>query len=60
MANGHQTPLNPMRPNIQISHELNGRVKDYAAEHDLSTSEAYKKIIQAGLDELVENNGGDN
>ena len=41
-----------MRPNIQISHQLNGRVKDYAVRHDLTTEEAYKRIINAGLDEL--------
>lgn len=41
-----------MRPNIQISHQLNGRVKDYAAEHDLTVDEAYKQIIEAGLDQL--------
>lgn len=43
-----------MRPNIQISHQLNGRVKDYAAANDLSTDEAYKQIIQTGLKELEE------
>lgn len=43
---------NPMRPNIRISHALNGRVKDYAAEHNLDTSEAYKQIIEAGLESL--------
>lgn len=42
-----------MRPNIQISHSLNGRVKDYAAENDMTTSEAYREIITAGL-EVVE------
>jgi len=41
-----------MRPNIQISHQLNGRVKDYAAANDLTTDEAYKEIIEAGLEEL--------
>lgn len=41
-----------MRPNIQISHELNGRVKDWAAEHGLSTSEAYRIIIEAGVEQL--------
>jgi hypothetical protein len=41
-----------MRPNIQISHALNGRVKDYAADHDLSTPEAYERIIRAGLADL--------
>jgi len=39
-----------MRPNIRISHALNGRVKDYAAENDMDTSEAYKEIIEAGID----------
>lgn len=41
-----------MRPNIEISHTLNGRVKDYAAERDLTISEAYKRIIKRGLSEL--------
>lgn len=41
-----------MRPNIQISHSLNGQVKDFAAVHDLSTSEAYRMIIRTGLEEL--------
>jgi hypothetical protein len=44
-----------MRPNIQISHQLNGRVKDYAAKHDLTAEEAYKQIIKAGLEELKDN-----
>lgn len=43
-----------MRPNIQISHALNGRVKDFAAKHDLNTSEAYRMIIETGLEELEE------
>lgn len=41
-----------MRPNIQITHQLNGRVKDYAAANDLTTEEAYKQVIEAGLEEL--------
>lgn len=41
-----------MRPNIQISHALNGRVKDFAAEHDLNADEAYEYVIRAGLAEL--------
>lgn len=49
-----------MRPNIQISHALNGRVKDYAADNDLTTSEAYKEIIERGLEEVeVEEGSGD-
>jgi len=48
-----------MRPNIQISHQLNGRVKDYAAANDLTTDEAYKRIIQTGLNELEDDGCGE-
>jgi hypothetical protein len=43
-----------MRPNIQISHSLNGKVKDYAADEGIDTSEAYRRIIEAGLTELTD------
>lgn len=43
-----------MRPNIRISHALNGRVKDFAAANDLDTAEAYRLIINVGLEELEE------
>jgi len=39
-----------MRPNIDISHTLNGRVKDYAEEQHVSLEEAYREIIEAGLE----------
>jgi hypothetical protein len=39
-----------MRPNIDISYTLNGRVKDYADQQDLSLDDAYCEIIEAGLD----------
>lgn len=39
-----------MRPNIEISHTLNGRVKDYASRNGMNVPEAYRKIILAGLD----------
>jgi len=42
-----------MRPDIDISHTKNGRIKDFAAERGLTTSEAYAQIIDAGLEELV-------
>ena len=42
-----------MRPNIDISHTLNGRVKDYAEQQDLGLGEAYREIIEEGL-EVVE------
>lgn len=41
-----------MRPNIQISHALNGRVKDFAADHEIDAEEAYRYVIRAGLAEL--------
>jgi len=41
-----------MRPNIDISHTKNGRVKDYAEQHDLSLEEAYERVINAGLEAL--------
>lgn len=39
-----------MRPNIQITHTLNGRVKDFAAAWGLNIDEAYRILIEAGLD----------
>jgi len=42
-----------MRPNIDVSHTLNGRVKDYAEQEEIGLTEAYQKIIEAGL-EVVE------
>jgi len=49
---GHGVIQLHMRPNIQITHQLNGRVKDYAAENDLDLDEAYRQIIEVGLGEL--------
>ncbi|ELY63504.1 hypothetical protein C489_18881 [Natrinema versiforme JCM 10478] len=39
-----------MRPNIDISHTLNGRVKDYAKRQDMALDKAYREIIEAGLE----------
>ncbi len=40
-----------MRPNIDISHTLAGRVKDYKEAADVnSLSEAYREVIKAGLE----------
>ncbi|WP_193767611.1 hypothetical protein [Halorientalis pallida] len=41
-----------MRPNIDISHTLGGRVKDYAEANELDLSEAYAEVLEAGLDML--------
>jgi len=39
-----------MRPNIDISHTLNGRVKDYAEQQDMALEDAYREVIEAGLE----------
>jgi hypothetical protein len=39
-----------MRPNIDSSHTLNGRVKDYAERQALSIEQAYRESIKAWLD----------
>ena len=41
-----------MRPNIDISHTLGGRIKDYAEANDLGLSEAYTEVLEAGLEAL--------
>jgi len=53
-TNGQNGPGTHMRPNIQISHAKNGRIKDWAAERDLTTADAYSQIIDAGLEALVD------
>lgn len=60
MTKGRRQLGEHMRPNIQISHQLNGRVKDYAAENDMTVDEAYREIIEAGLDVLEEENDSSN
>jgi hypothetical protein len=45
-----------MRPNIDISHTLGGRVKDYAEVNDLDLSEAYTEVLEAGLEALETQN----
>jgi hypothetical protein len=46
-----------MRPNIDISHTLGGRVKDYAEANDLNLSEAYAEVLEAGLKGLETQDG---
>lgn len=41
-----------MRPSMAISHQLNGRIRDYAARNDLTAEEAYKRVIERGIGEL--------
>ena len=45
-----------MRPNIDISHTLGGRVKDYAEVNNLDLSEAYTEVLEAGLEALEAQN----
>jgi len=39
-----------MRPAIDISHGLHGRLKDYAEANDVGLSEAYTEVLEAGLE----------
>jgi hypothetical protein len=41
-----------MRPAIDLSYGLHGRLKDYAEANDLELSEAYAKVLEAGLEAL--------
>jgi len=41
-----------MRPAIDLSYGLHGRLKDYAEANDLELSEAYSEVLEAGLDAL--------
>ena len=41
-----------MRPNVEITHTLQGRIKDFAEERDLTLSEAYTELLEAGLKTL--------
>ncbi|AFZ74607.1 hypothetical protein [Natronobacterium gregoryi] len=45
-----------MRPNVDITHQLNGRVKEYADANDLDVDAAYTEVIEAGVDELEDDN----
>ena len=45
-----------MRPNIDISYTLGGRVKDYAEANDSDLSEAYTEVLEAGLEALETQN----
>lgn len=39
-----------MRPAIDLSYGLHGRLKDYAEANDLELSEAYAEVLEVGLD----------
>ena len=41
-----------MRPAIDISYGLHGRIKDYAEANDLSLDDAYITVLETGLDTL--------
>lgn len=58
MSNSQQPVTDSMRPNIQISHAKNGRVKDFAAANGITTQEAYDLIIDAGLEALQQDGEG--
>jgi len=39
-----------MRPNIDISWSIHGKVKDYADRENISLDEAYEKLLTKGLE----------
>jgi macrodomain Ter protein organizer (MatP/YcbG family) len=41
-----------MRPAIDLSYGLHGRLKDYAEANDVALSEAYTEVLEAGLESL--------
>jgi hypothetical protein len=41
-----------MRPAIDLSYGLHGRLKDYAEANDLELSEAYAEVLEAGFESL--------
>jgi hypothetical protein len=41
-----------MRPAIDLSYGLHGRLKDYAEANELDLSEAYAEVLEAGLEAL--------
>lgn len=43
-----------MRPNIQISHQKNGVVKDLANERDKTLEQMYREIIDLGIEAVKE------
>ncbi len=41
-----------MRPNVDLTHATHGRVKDFAEERDITLTEAYEQLLNAGLDTM--------
>lgn len=39
-----------MRPNVDLSYQTHGAVKDFADDRDISLTEAYERLLNAGLD----------
>lgn len=44
--------LGDVRPNIDISHTINGRVKDFAEREGIDVDEAYRRVLETGLEQL--------
>ncbi|MFC7074627.1 hypothetical protein ACFQJ7_11205 [Halovenus rubra] len=42
-----------MRPNIDITHTLHGRIKDYAEDKEMELSEAYSELLERGLESVA-------
>ena len=46
-----------MRPNVDLSWSVHGRVKDFADDRDISLTEAYEQLLTAGLEALEHQEG---
>jgi len=44
--------ISSVRPHIDIPWSLHGRIKDYADEQDMTLTEAYESVLNAGLESL--------
>lgn len=45
-----------MRPRVDITWSLDGRIRDLAEERGIDRDEAYRLVIETGLDELESEN----
>ncbi len=49
--------IKSMSPNIDITHETHGKVKDYAENTEQNLTEAYEELLNAGIESLKQQSG---
>lgn len=45
-----QVYIQTVRPNVDIPWQIHGRLKDLSEKHDISLTEAYEMVLNAGLE----------